>query len=429
MALCRCLQTHSWPKGRTRKYVAYVKPIGYPDTSLICGLCNNPGVIWLDRLEVSAYQNGQRIFDGPNAFTRMKAGDDGIQEIEIQDMPEKFKIDDAFIKEWHPRCDEFAHDEQEYQAIIRKILSELKEGGNISKDTFIRILNWKAPRVKGIVKLDEFEVYAKTIRQALQAPEDRKLEILVGLYGIGVPVGSTILHFIYPDRFPIMDIRTAETLHYAERIESKQRDLKRYPPFCSVILDIRQKHPRCSLRQIDRALFAYHKIELKPMLRKQRQVSQSLKNIPVEVSRMKTEEYIESIEEHKKRIAPKGYEDLTEAGKKLYEATKGITAGSSERILSYSDIKGIFKEKYHVNMQILPSDYCYNKINKGPDYESKFLLSLERGKYKFVDFYWLNDRQEIITWHIRKLNRTFRIGIYQKGKYEWKFTELEEYLR
>ena len=344
-------------------------------------------------------------------------------------MAEKLKIDDAFIEKWHPRYDEFAHDEQEYQAIIRKISSEFKESGNISGDTFIRILNWKAPRVKGIVRLDEFEVYAKTIGQALQAPEDRKLEILVGLYGIGVPVGSTILHFIYPDRFPIMDIRTAETLHYAERIESKQRDLKRYPPFCSVILDIRQKHHRWSLRQIDRALFAYHKIELNPMLRKQRQVSQSLKNIPVEVSRMKIEEYIESIEEHKKRIASKGYEDLTEEGKKLYEATKGITVGSGERILTRKNIGEKYKEKYHGDMQILPSDYCYNKVNKGPDYESKFLLSLERGKYKFVDFNWLNDRQEIITWRIKGVEKPFKVGFYQKGRYAWDFTELEEYLR
>jgi len=295
LGLCRCLQIHAWPKGKRRKYVAYVQPVGYPNTSLICGLCNNPGVIWLDRLEVSAYLNGQRIFDGPNAFTRMKVGDDGIQDLEIENMPEKLKIDDTFIERWHPRCDEIADDEQEYQAIIRKISNELKESGNISNDTFVRILDWKAPRVKGIVRLDEFKVYAKTIGQALQAPEDRKLEILVGLYGIGVPVGSTILHFIYPDLFPIMDIRTAETLHYAERIESKQRDLKRYTPFRSVILDIRQKHPRWSLRQIDRTLFAYHKIELKPMLRKGRQIPKSTKKVPVEGSKMETEEYIKSI--------------------------------------------------------------------------------------------------------------------------------------
>jgi len=78
MALCRCLEKHSSPVGRTTKYIAYVKPVGYPGTSLICGLCDNPGVIWLDELGRTAYMNGQRIFEGPNSFTKIKANDDGL---------------------------------------------------------------------------------------------------------------------------------------------------------------------------------------------------------------------------------------------------------------------------------------------------------------------------------------------------------------
>ena len=37
----------------------------YPKTTLICGLCANPEVIWIDSNELSKYQNGQRIFSGP----------------------------------------------------------------------------------------------------------------------------------------------------------------------------------------------------------------------------------------------------------------------------------------------------------------------------------------------------------------------------
>lgn len=78
VALCRCLKYHNWPKGKRRKYVAYVIPVGYPNTSSICGLCDNPGVIWLESSEVTAYQNGQRIFKGPSAFTKIKADNSGI---------------------------------------------------------------------------------------------------------------------------------------------------------------------------------------------------------------------------------------------------------------------------------------------------------------------------------------------------------------
>lgn len=79
MALCRCLERHAWPKGRKgREYIAFIKPVGYPESSSICGLCDNPGVIWIEAFEEAAYINDQRIFDGPNNFTRMKADDSGI---------------------------------------------------------------------------------------------------------------------------------------------------------------------------------------------------------------------------------------------------------------------------------------------------------------------------------------------------------------
>jgi hypothetical protein len=80
MALCRCLEKHGWPNGRTASYVAYVHPLGYPATSLVCGLCDNPGVIWLTDSERRGYGKLQRIFDGPNKFARMRADDRGIQE-------------------------------------------------------------------------------------------------------------------------------------------------------------------------------------------------------------------------------------------------------------------------------------------------------------------------------------------------------------
>jgi len=80
MALCRCLENHAWPKGKKKEYIAYVKPVGYPETSSICGRCDNPGVIWIESSEEIAYKNGQRIFEVPNHFTKMKADNSGIHK-------------------------------------------------------------------------------------------------------------------------------------------------------------------------------------------------------------------------------------------------------------------------------------------------------------------------------------------------------------
>ncbi len=80
MALCRCIESHRWPKGLKREYIAYVFPVGYPNTALICGRCDNPGAIWLEKTEEDAYQKGERIFEGPNNFAKMKADDSGIKK-------------------------------------------------------------------------------------------------------------------------------------------------------------------------------------------------------------------------------------------------------------------------------------------------------------------------------------------------------------
>ncbi len=73
MALVRCKQCGS-PKGRTRKYVTFAPPLGYPDTAAICGRagCERPGVVWLDEQDKKGYDSGQRIFTVPNAAVKIR---------------------------------------------------------------------------------------------------------------------------------------------------------------------------------------------------------------------------------------------------------------------------------------------------------------------------------------------------------------------
>lgn len=171
-------------------------------------------------------------------------------------------IDTEFIKEWEKHYDksEIGGDYLEYNNIIRDVSNEVKLG-TITKNTFIKIIEWKAARLKGIIKLDNFDIYAEGIKKATQATENKKLSILDDLYGINVPVASTILHFIYPSIYPIMDIRVAEALFYLGYLKSKTRTQKNYENYRKVISNIAQES-KCSIREIDRALFAYHKINV-----------------------------------------------------------------------------------------------------------------------------------------------------------------------
>jgi hypothetical protein len=73
MAIMRC-NNHK-PKGRTRSYVVTVEPIGYPDTALICGSaeCKEPGLIWLEAHEKTAYDRGERIFKSFTETMKVRA--------------------------------------------------------------------------------------------------------------------------------------------------------------------------------------------------------------------------------------------------------------------------------------------------------------------------------------------------------------------
>jgi hypothetical protein len=180
-------------------------------------------------------------------------------------------IDDTFIEKWHPRYDLTESDEPEYRDLVGRVARDMRSGGTISKETFLAIWNWKgAMRVIRHVSIGEYEArYAIAFRLVVSEPPARKLAVLlapgVKLPGVGAATGSTILHFIHPQTMPIIDVRTVEVLFKAGAVSTKQRDLGHYEEFRKAIESIRRQCPSWSLRQIDRALFAYHKSQRGPL--------------------------------------------------------------------------------------------------------------------------------------------------------------------
>jgi hypothetical protein len=174
-------------------------------------------------------------------------------------------IDDAFIREWHPRYDLTENDEPEYLRLVSVVASEMASTGTILRTTFEDIWRWKkAYRKIGEVRMDVYDtLYANAFRRAAHEPAERKLAVLlapgVKLPGVGGPTGSTLIHLIHPESMPIIDVRTAEVLFEAGLLSAKGRELAHYEPFRRAIDGIRRRCPSWSLRQIDRALFAYHK--------------------------------------------------------------------------------------------------------------------------------------------------------------------------
>jgi len=63
-----------------------------------------------------------------------------------------------------------------------------------------------------------YKLYESAFKEILNLEDEEKIKFYLEtnerkkLLGILEPVASTILHFMYPDKFPIRDVRTVETL-------------------------------------------------------------------------------------------------------------------------------------------------------------------------------------------------------------------------
>jgi hypothetical protein len=273
-------------------------------------------------------------------------------------MEADLKIDRRFVSKWHPRYDETESDEAEYKALVALTSSDLKEYRTLTEKTFRRILNWKSPRVKGIVRLNEFPVYKEGVGAAYDVGENEKLRVLLQLYGVGAPVASTILHFMYPDSFPIIDIRTVETLHCAGRIKHCSTDASGYAPFRTEMLSILRQISPFTLRELDRALFAYHKIHLS-----QDKGCKDKKNKP---DRPK---------------APRARGGGMTIRDKVLSAFENRTGKMFKREEIIDLVVATYPGTHRGS--VIPSDYCYNSINKdNTSFKLHLFESLGYGGYK-----------------------------------------------
>lgn len=72
MAICRCLK-HK-PLGKKKDYIMQVKPLGYSESSSICGRkeCKSKGLIWLTEDEYSNYLIGETVFSYDSAVSKVE---------------------------------------------------------------------------------------------------------------------------------------------------------------------------------------------------------------------------------------------------------------------------------------------------------------------------------------------------------------------
>jgi hypothetical protein len=127
----------------------------------------------------------------------------------------KLKITRSFVLKYAERYDEKAEaDDKEVEAAEK---SRLRSCRFLGKDNLIAIGKWKSPRpLRHYNRNDDADVRQVTSRAFGARDEKERIEPLLGakggLSGVGYPVASVILHFAFPDEYPILDVRAVSSL-------------------------------------------------------------------------------------------------------------------------------------------------------------------------------------------------------------------------
>jgi hypothetical protein len=117
------------------------------------------------------------------------------------------KYDADYVKKYP----EYARVERRVKACLER---RFREGrAYLDKGHFVEIARWKSPRPVRHYQSNDDDLVQEVTALAFAARRDElKLRLLMLLDGVGVPVASTILHFAFPNKYPIMDVRAVGTL-------------------------------------------------------------------------------------------------------------------------------------------------------------------------------------------------------------------------
>ena len=85
--------------------------------------------------------------------------------------------------------------------------------GHYARDEFLQVCAWKSARSRPLLQSNDAPAVEAATRAAFATPDEAaRMGALTGLRGVGVPVASALLHFAFPDRYPILDVRALESL-------------------------------------------------------------------------------------------------------------------------------------------------------------------------------------------------------------------------
>jgi hypothetical protein len=126
---------------------------------------------------------------------------------------------------------------------------------HLTRADLVWLAEWKSPRIRPLIARNTAAgVRGVTAAAFLVPDEERRIGILLGLSGVGVPVASVVLHFADPARYPVYDVRVLAALR---RLGIRRRfpaTAAGWTGYVDCLRALAARH-RVSLRTLDKALW------------------------------------------------------------------------------------------------------------------------------------------------------------------------------
>ena len=133
----------------------------------------------------------------------------------------------------------------------------LRKQRYLTRKNLITIGDWKAPRARRHYSDNRNHKVRKISKSSFSTRDEKaRIESLDSLRGVGYPMASTILHFAFPHKYPIMDFRVIRSLGLKQPSIYKFDFWKGY---CKKIQAISKKYS-LPIRTVDKALWKYDEL-------------------------------------------------------------------------------------------------------------------------------------------------------------------------
>lgn len=141
-------------------------------------------------------------------------------------------------------------------ALEKEFLGWFTEHRHLTKPMFVKLGRWKTVRQTKNYKANTPVAVKRITKEALASNnEEERIEKLMELKGVGWPVASVILHFAFPNKYPILDVRAAWSLG----VDGQTYNMDFWLTYVEQFRKL-QKKTGLPARTIDRALWMHSKL-------------------------------------------------------------------------------------------------------------------------------------------------------------------------